>query len=108
MFHHWRENMRLIATIPKPQDCLVKTMTCEEAKKYAIDFFQEHNFPESDVVNWENNRWQPFIKKFKPAYELWFYSTPEIYWKRLMGRDGFIIIDGASKLEIAQLGFRMS
>lgn len=108
IIHHLKDSRRLRRKIPSPTDCLIEIMTKEAAEKHVANFFEEHDYSMADQENWKKARWRPFIIKLKESDELWFFRMPDIYWKCLMGYDGFIILRGDGKHEVSRLVFRRS
>lgn len=108
------EQFKLSFSIPKPENCLIKQVTKQGAEHYITEFYEQ--FKESDCYSlllkehktWEQAYWIPFISKIKNDDELWLFSTPQVYWDNMMGRDGFVIFRGHPPKKVAQLIFKRS
>lgn len=45
-------------------------------------------------------RWDKVKDKIKNDYKIYYYSTPDVYWKSLSGQDGLVIINNCKVLYI--------
>lgn len=94
-----------------PTDCLVEAMTVEQAENYMLKLYDQLGLPENyssfvkEHEQWKLKCWKAFILQIKEGDELYFFNTPEIFWTNLLGCNGFIILRGSEKKEVARLIF---
>jgi hypothetical protein len=92
------KNIKLVRSIPSFDNCMKQQLSIKEAEAKMltiINITEDSQLYDSilqEHEKWKKKYWNSFISKIKTGDELWYCSTPDLYWTLSMGYDGFMIL----------------
>jgi hypothetical protein len=63
--------------------------------------FDSANFERS--LNWQIDKWSKVEDKISELDKIFYYNTPEDYWKALAGQDGLVVLRGCEIIYVMVL-----
>lgn len=81
-----------------PTDCLVKKIHISKLADALAnedkEFFKKRGSKPKQYYEQmiASGAWKKFLSMLEPEDDLWFFRFPDSYWKKLKGRQGYVIL----------------